>query len=326
VISFSDDDSGSDIENKGTDSRLERHNKRPSSSLENSNKLQLQQNARSLHNETPIKFPSKRTFISSVTKNPSSISKGAGSWSLGQGPRARNFKSTNKTLASQERGRDQGAVSNDNKLQDLRHQIALRESELKLKAAQQMKESALVLGRDPKNDTTRKHIPVSSGAAQLEPKGPDRKRMKINTSHDTPQAVVGQQVPVVKSLLPSKDSVCGNIYPQERNKVDHNPKEIPLCRGESIIIKSQRETGNHLSNSGQNMPSVSREGKYFFLFFFISSVIYTFWGTNYLRKYVVLFWISEVITLLSNNGAIVLRNCSNCYCSARCYSVQSVVI
>jgi hypothetical protein len=319
VISFSDDDSGSDIENKGTDSRLERNNKRPSSSLENSNKLQLQQNARSLHNETP-KFPSKRTFISSVTKNPSSISKGAGSWSLGQGPRARNFKSTNKTLASQERGRDQGAVSNNNKLQDLRHQIALRESELKLKAAQQMKESALVLDRDPKNDTTRKHIP----AAQLEPKGPDRKRMKINTSHDTPQAVVGQQVPVVKSILPSKDSVCGNIYPQERNKVDHNPKEIPLCRGESIIIKSQRETGNHLSNSVQNMPCVSREGKYFF-FFFISSVTYTFWGTNY-RKYVVLFWISEVITLLLTNGAIVQRNCSNCYCSAICYSVQSVVI
>jgi hypothetical protein len=182
----------------------------------------------------------------------------------------------NKTLASRERGGpDQGAVSNVNKesalVQDLRQQIALRESELKLKAAQQNKESALVLGRDQnatnlKNDTTRKSIPVSSGAAQLGPKEPDRKRMKLDRSHDTPQAVGGQQVPILKSVLPSKDSLCENIYPQERNKVDHNQKEIPSCRGESTIMKSQRQPDNRLGNSSHQMPCRSREGKYFSLF------------------------------------------------------------
>nr|XP_027188819.1 uncharacterized protein LOC101514217 isoform X2 [Cicer arietinum] len=261
VISFSDDDSGSDIENKGNPSGLKRNVKRPISSLGNSNKLQSQQNARSLHKEIPKKLSMNRTFISSVAKIPSSNSKGAGSWSLGQGPRARNLNPMNKTLASRER--DQGALSNDNKLQDLRHQIALRESELKLKAAQQHKESALVLGKNQnamnlKNDTGRKNIPVSSGAAQLELKEPDRKRIKLNTSHDTPQAVGGQQVPVVKSILPSKDSLCGNIYPQERNKVDHNQKEIPSCKGESKVI-SQRQPDNHLGNSLENMPC-RREG------------------------------------------------------------------
>lgn len=265
MISFSDDDSGSNDFEKGIAFSLERTVKRPNSSLEYSNKLQLLQNSRSLQKEMPKKLPSNRTIISSTTKIPSLNSKGAGSWSLGQGSRARNFSTMNRTLASRERGRDQGAVSNDNKFQDLRHQIALRESELKLKTTQLSKESALVLGRDQnaislKNDKTKKNIPVSSGAAQLEPKEPDRKRMKLDTIHDTPQVVGGQQVPVVKSILPSKDSPCGNICPQEGNMVDHNQKEIPSCRGESTIIKSQRQPDNHLGNPLQIMPCKAREG------------------------------------------------------------------
>lgn len=267
VISFSDDDSGSEFETKGNASKLDSNIKRPSSSLEKSNKLQLQQNARSSHKEMPKRPSFSRTFISSITKIPGSNSKGTRSLSLGQGPQARNVNPMNKTLASRERGRDQGAVSNDNKLQDLRHQIALRESELKLKAAQQNKESPLVFGRDQnamnlKNDTARKNTPVSSVAAQLEPKEPDRKRMKLGTSLGTPQAVGSQQeVPAVKSILPSKDSVLGNFYPQERNKVDHNQKEIPSCRGESTTIISQRQPDNHHDNSLQNMPCRSRGGK-----------------------------------------------------------------
>lgn len=266
VISFSDDDSGSSDFEKGT-VRLERNVKRPNSSLEYSNKLQLPQKSRSLQKEMPKKLPSNRTFIPSTTKIPSLNSKGAGSWSLGQGSRARNFNPMNRTLASREYGRDQGAVSNDNKLQDLRHQIALRESKLKLKTAQLSKESALVLGRDQnatslKNDKTKKNISSSSGAVQLEPKEPDMKRMKLDKTHDTPQVVGGQQVPVVKSILPSKDSPCVNICPQERNMVDHNQKEIPSRGGESTIIKSQRQPDNHLVNPLQNMPCKAREGKY----------------------------------------------------------------
>ncbi|XP_027350072.1 uncharacterized protein LOC113861453 [Abrus precatorius] len=262
VISFSDDDSGSDIETKGNGSRLDSSLKRPSSSLEKSRKLQ--QNARSLHKEMPNKSSLNRTFISSMTKIPGSNSKVARSMSLVQGPRGRNFNPMNKNLANVERGRDQGVVSNDNKLQDLRHQIALRESELKLKAAQQNKEYASILGRDhnamnSKNNTARKNTPVFPGPAQLEPKEPDRKRLKLGTSYSTPNAVGSQQeVPAVKSILPAKDSTSENYNPQERNKVDHSQKLIP-CRGESTIITSQRQSDKHLDNSLQNMPRRSRD-------------------------------------------------------------------
>lgn len=271
MISFSDDeddDSESDIETKGNASRLDSNLKRPSSSFEKSNKLQLQQNTRSLHKEMPKRSSLNRTFISSMTKNPGYNSKGAGSMSLGQGSRARNFNPMSKKFASQERGHDQGAVSNVNKLQDLRHRIALRESELKLKAAQQNKESASVLGKEQKamnlkNDTARKITPVSSGAPHLEPKEPDRKRLKLGTSNGTPQAVGNQQeAPAVKSILLSKDSIRENYYPQDINKVDHSQKEIPLCGGEAAVNTSQSQPDKHLNNSLQNLPCRSRDGKY----------------------------------------------------------------
>ncbi|RDX80061.1 hypothetical protein CR513_39418, partial [Mucuna pruriens] len=264
VISFSDDDSGSDFETKGNASRLDSSIKRTDSSLEKSNKLQ--QIARSLPKEVPKTSSLNRTFISSMTKIPGSNSKGAGSMPLVQGSRARNFNPMNKNLANRERGRDQGVVvANDNKLQDLRHQIALRESELKLKAAQQNKESASVLGRDlnatNSKNTARKITLGSSGPAQLEPKEPDRKRMKLGTSYGTSYAVDGQQeIPAVKSLLPPKDSTLENYYPQGKNKVDHGQKEILLCRTEPTTIVSQRQPDKHLHNSLENMPRRSRDG------------------------------------------------------------------
>uniref|UniRef100_A0A0R0F5L3 Putative zinc-finger domain-containing protein n=1 Tax=Glycine max TaxID=3847 RepID=A0A0R0F5L3_SOYBN len=261
VISFSDDDSGSDFETKGNASRLDSSTKRTSSSLEKPNKLRQT----SLPKEVPKRLSLSRTFVSSLTKIPGSNSKGVGSVPLVQGSRARNFNPVNKNLANRERGRDQGVVSNDNKLQDLRQQIALRESELKLKAAQQNKESASVLGRDHSainsKNMARKSTPVSSGPAQLEPKEPDRKRLKVSTSYGTSQAVDSQQeVPVVKSLLPPKDSTLENYHPQERNKIDHGKKEIPLCRAEPKTITSQKQPDKHLDNSLENMPRRSRDG------------------------------------------------------------------
>ncbi|KAK7340866.1 hypothetical protein VNO77_21582 [Canavalia gladiata] len=263
VISFSDDDSGSDFETKGNAAKLDISIKRPSSSLEKSNKLL--QNAKSLHKEMPKRSSLNRTFISSVTEIPGSNSKGAGFMPLIQGSRARNFNPINKNLANRERGRDQGVASNDNKLQDLRHQIALRESELKLKAAQQNKEHASVLSRDhnamnSKNNTARKNTSVSSGPAQLEPKEPDRKRLKLVASYSTPQTVGSQQdVAAVKSILPPKDSTSENYYLQEKNKVDHSQKVIP-GGGESTIIPSERQPDKHLDSSLQNIPLRSRNG------------------------------------------------------------------
>ncbi|CAL0308299.1 unnamed protein product [Lupinus luteus] len=264
VISFSGDDSGSDLEPKSNASRLGSNIKRHSSSLEKSNKLE--QSARNAPKAMPKKLPLSRTSISSISKFGGSNTKGAGSMSLGQGSQARNFNLINKKLADRERGRDQGMISNDNKLQDLRHKIALRESELKLKAAQQLKESASIPDRDHnavklKNDAARKYTPVSSEAAQLEPKEPDTKRFKLSTSRGTPQVVGSQQeVAAKKSISISTDSTWDNCHPQERNKVDHSENEIPLGSRESTVIRPQRQPEKHVDNSLQNMPCSSTDG------------------------------------------------------------------
>ncbi|XP_019419369.1 PREDICTED: uncharacterized protein LOC109329917 isoform X2 [Lupinus angustifolius] len=264
VISFCGHDRGSDLEPKRNASRLGSNIKRHSSSLEKSNKLE--QSARNAPKAMPEKVPLSHTFISSISKVGGSNNKGAGSMLLGQGSRARNFNPMNKKLANQECGRDQGMISNDNKLQDLRHKIALRESELKLKAAQQLKESASIPDRDHnavklKNDAARKYTLVCSEAAQLEPKEPDTKRFKLSTSYGTPQAVGSQQeVAAKKSISLSTDSTWESCHPQERNKVDHSQKEIPLGRRESTIIRPQRQPDKHVGNSLQNMPCRSTDG------------------------------------------------------------------
>lgn len=263
VISFSDDDSGSDHETKGNASRLDSSIKRTNSSLGKSNKLKQT----CLPKEVP-KGPSlSRTFVSSMTKISGSNSKGVGSMPPVQGSKARNFNLVNKNLV---RGRDQGLVSNDNKLQDLRHQIALRENELKLKAAQQNKESVSVLSKDhsamnPKKPvlTPSKSTPVSSGPAQFEPTEPSKKRLKHSTSNGISQAVDSQQeVTAVKSMLPPKDSTLGN--PQERNKVDRGQKQTQLYRVEPKPGVSRRQPDSNLDNPLENMPRRSSDGKYFF--------------------------------------------------------------
>ncbi|KAF7825249.1 uncharacterized protein G2W53_016413 [Senna tora] len=270
VISFSDDDSGSDsedyrqektVESKGNTSRLENNQKPLTSSLTKSYKLH--NNARNVHKSAPKKLPVTHNTISSVTKIHAPNSKGVGSLSLGQGSRARNFNTLNKNLASHERKNDQGAVSNNNKLQDLRQQIALRESELKLKAVQQNKEPASVLGRDHnaiklKSDPARKY--TSSENAQLEPKEPDRKRLKLGRSYATTQAFGAQQeVPAAKSLFPSKESALDKYNLQERNKVDRGEKETSLSRGEPIVVKSQGDD-KCPDVSSKSMPSRPRDG------------------------------------------------------------------
>ncbi|KAK7394232.1 hypothetical protein VNO78_14754 [Psophocarpus tetragonolobus] len=124
--------------------------------------FETKSNAPSLPKEVPEETSLNSTFVSSMTKISGPNSKGAGSMQLVQGS-----KSQPRNL----------------------NLIAVRESELKLKAAQQNKESASVLGRDhsamnPKK-TDRKTTPVFSGPAQLESKEPDRKKRleKLRMAH-----------------------------------------------------------------------------------------------------------------------------------------------
>ncbi|XP_028778112.1 uncharacterized protein LOC114734641 [Neltuma alba] len=227
VISFSDDDSSSDSEIRKQDKAI----------------------------------TIKSHIFSSVTKIHGSNSKVAGSFPPGQGSRSRNFYIVNKNLASQERKNDQGVVSNNNKLQDLRQQIAIRESELKLKAAQQNRDSTSTLGRDHnaiklKSDTARKY--TYSENAPLESKEPDKKRLKLGRSYASPQAIESQpEVPATKSVLPSKESAFENCNPRDRNKVNHGVKETPLRIGEKLVVKPQGHD-KRLDISSQTMQSKPR--------------------------------------------------------------------
>lgn len=272
VISFSDDDSSSDsedgkqdkaVESKGNTSRLDSNQKPPTLSSEKSYKLL--NGARSVAKSVPKRSPLNHSSFSSVTRSHGSNSKVAGSFSVGQGPRSRNFYTLNKNLVSQERKNDQGVVSNKNKLQDLRQQIAIRESELKFKAAQQNKESTSTLGRDHnaiklKGDATRKY--TYSENAHLGSKEPDKKRLKLDRSYAAPQAIQSQpEGPATKSVLPSKESALENCNLQERNKVNHGVKAAPLRIGEQLVVKSQGHD-KHLDISSLAMQSRPRSGKY----------------------------------------------------------------
>ncbi|KAK4279916.1 hypothetical protein QN277_011615 [Acacia crassicarpa] len=268
VISFSDDDSGSDsedgkqdkaVESKANISRLDSNHKPPTSSSEKSYKLL--NGARSVAKSVPKRSPLNHSSFSSATRNRSSNSKVARSFSVGQGPRSRNFYTLNKNVVSQERKNDQGVVSNNHKLQDLRQQIAMRESELKLKAAQQNKESTSTLGRDHnaiklKGDTTRKYN--YSENAHLGSKEPDKKRLKLDRSYAAPQAIQSQpEVPATNSVLPSKESALENCNLRERNKVNLGVKAAPLRMGEQLVVKSQGHD-KHLDISSLTMQSRPR--------------------------------------------------------------------
>lgn len=282
VISFSDDDSGGasedgkqekTVESKGNTSRLGNYQKPPT--LASGKSYKLPNGARSVTKSLPKRLPSNHTSFSSVTKIHGSNSKVARSFPVGQGSQSRNFYTLNKNLSSQEHKNDQGVVSNNNKLQDLRHQIAMRESKLKLKASQQNKDSTTMgMARDhhaikQKSDTARKYM--YSDNAQLESKEPDKKRLKLVGSYATPQAIVSQpEVHAKKSILQSKESSLENCNLLERNKVNHGDKASPLCIGGQAIVKSQ-EHDKHLNISSQTMQSRPRSGEYLSLYFLFTS-------------------------------------------------------
>ncbi|XP_068328699.1 uncharacterized protein [Pyrus communis] len=291
VINFSDDDSRSDSEE--TEHRKEKaretkshvtgvvfNGKPPTSSLARSNKLQ--QTARNADKVMPKKLGMNRTFISSMSKIRGANFRDSGPSSVNQGSRVRNYDSMNKNLVSQERGRDQGAGLNNSKLQDLRHQIrdqgvglntsklqdlrhqiALRESELKLKSAQRTKES--ITCRDDNaasqhRDGASKSSVRYSDVTQIEPKEPDKKRLKVGGPFSTQSSVQGpQDVPVAKSILSSKVSAAEDDGPMNRVKVDHGQKGIPGPT-ELSIVEWKNQNDKHVAATSENICNGVKDG------------------------------------------------------------------
>ena len=269
VIRFSDDDSGSDseecsqkktVENKSNSTRdgTQRH---LTSSVPRLNKLG--QTSRNITRVIPKK-PLSRTSISSMTKiNGGANSRVAGPSLVNQGSRVRYVNPSNKNSASQDLVSDQGVGSNNSKLKDLRQQIALRESELKLKAAQQHKEIVSASTMNLDNDAGRKWIPTSADVGSIDPKEPDKKRLKVSESkftHLNPGAQ--QEVHHGKTNLVSKDQKSETNSLQSKDKVNHSKKVAPTSKAKSSI-KWQKNDEKLVDVSSEDTSKVVKDGEQF---------------------------------------------------------------
>ncbi|PQM42447.1 uncharacterized protein Pyn_16936 [Prunus yedoensis var. nudiflora] len=155
---------------------------------------------------------------------------------------------------SRERGYDQGVGLNSSKLQDLRQQIALRESELKLKSAQRTKES---ITHEASKSSAR-----YSDVIEREPKEPEKKRMKVGGSFSTQLSALGpQDIPVAKSTLSSKLPAVENNNPPEMVKIDHGQKGIPIGPTESSIVKSKSQNDKHVAGAGIDTKCIQSSGR-----------------------------------------------------------------
>ncbi|VVA12429.1 PREDICTED: ZEAMMB73_Zm00001d030666 [Prunus dulcis] len=260
VIRFSDDDSDSGEkehriekarETKSHVTGVVANGKPPTSSFARSNILR--QTARNVDKVMPKKMSMNRTFISSMTGIRGVDSRDSGPSSVNQGSRVRNFNSMNKNVVSRERGYDQGVGLNNSKLQDLRQQIALRESELKLKSAQRTKES---ITHEASKSSAR-----YSDVIEGEPKEPDKKRMKVGGSFSTQLSALGpQDIPVAKSTLSSKLPAVENNNPLEIVKIDHGQKGILIGPTESSIEKSKSQNDKHVAGILEKIPSGVKYG------------------------------------------------------------------
>ncbi|XP_050385172.1 uncharacterized protein LOC126801759 [Argentina anserina] len=271
VISFSDDDSQSDSEEKEdgklkiahTKSNITRVNangKPPISSIAKPNKLG--QPARNVNKVMPKKLSMNRTFITSMANIRGVNSRDSVSSSVEQGSRVGNFNAMNKNIVNRERGYE---------LQDLRQQIALKEtelklkeSELKLKSAQRTKESVACkdeIAKGLQRDGAGKCSTGYSDGLQIEPKEPDKKRIKVSGTFSTQlTALSPQELPIEKPLLPSKITAMEVNTKMDASKIEHLRKESQMCPTESSIVKWQNPSDKHCTGMLGNIHTGQKDG------------------------------------------------------------------
>uniref|UniRef100_A0A2P2M7X2 Uncharacterized protein MANES_07G113300 n=1 Tax=Rhizophora mucronata TaxID=61149 RepID=A0A2P2M7X2_RHIMU len=267
VISFSDNDSASESEDNRQEmaSGVKRntangYGKQRLPSLSSSKTSNLHKNARIVNKVTPKKLSLNRKFVSSISgSNRVAHSKGSGPSLIEQGPQIRNVYTINKTTASHPRGSDQGTGLDSTKLQDLRQQIALREQELKIRAAQQTRESVSVSARDHGavnlcRDASKKSVLMAVDAAVPNPREPEKKRLKVSGSYSTQ---LNLDYPpgrfVEKSTTPVQKEALANSSLVDRNIPDFRKKAIPNSRVQSSMVKLQKQDDNQPVISPQDL-------------------------------------------------------------------------
>jgi hypothetical protein len=265
---FSDDESGSESED-GEDKSLKtklnttvvnENGRLPSTS---STKSGMSQQATRNVNSIPKKSSMSCSFNSSMTMtktNRVANSRGAGSSSVGQGSQVKKFNSIKRNLANLEHGLELGVDLNSTKVRDLRQQIALRERELKLKAASQKKESPSVSGKDYKSTNISIAAARKSNAAfyevgQLAPKEPDRKRLKVGGSYSKQLNSDGQQKMLATTYnLPSKEQAPESSGLQDRNMDDYSQNERLMKVTKSSVVKWERQDCRRVDISSAKLP------------------------------------------------------------------------
>ncbi|KAK3034423.1 hypothetical protein RJ639_033694 [Escallonia herrerae] len=255
VITFSDGESGSDSEEHGHGKATETRGKmiavdgsrRPSTPLLAKSHI-LHRATRNDTKVMPRNVSLSRTSVSSVKKF-------NGTW---RGPlpseqrySVKNFISVNKSKGGREHGSNKNVHLNSSKLQDLRQLIAIRENEIKIKAARKDEKSASgssrnCYGTNVDSDSTKVARETSADLLQFEPKEPDRKRLKVYQ----PQ----QDMPAVESRLAVEKSVLDNCDhgTDERCYFD---KEILMGSTQSSDTESKKQEEKQALVSSAKLPS-----------------------------------------------------------------------
>ncbi|KAK2978097.1 hypothetical protein RJ640_009261 [Escallonia rubra] len=260
VITFSDGESGSDSEEhghgKGTETRGKTiavdGSRRPSAPLLAKSHILL----RATRNDTKITPRNVSLSHTSV----SSVKKFNGAW---RGPlpsdqrySVKNFNSVNKSKGGREHGSNKNVHLNSSKLQDLRQLIAIRENEIKLKAARKDEKSASGSSRNSygmnlDSDSTKVSRETSADLLQFEPKEPDRKRLKVHQ----PQ----QDMLAVESRLAVEKSVLDNCGRQGTDEHSYCDKEILLGSTQSSDTESKKQEEKQAFVSSAKLPSGVRK-------------------------------------------------------------------
>ncbi|KAJ0887593.1 putative tetratricopeptide-like helical domain superfamily, zinc-finger domain-containing protein [Helianthus annuus] len=252
VISFSDDDSGSDSEECKKGSTMESdemtcgtvENRKFPTSMVTSRSQMVQQTSK-INTKSPKKLSTSRTFVSSVNRVNGTKFKNGGSTFVGA---KSHLKKSNPPSIIKF---GQNIHINSNKLQDLRQLIAIRENELKSKVGKPDKE---VASSSKKNvqDMNLKNIAVKSRnileRVVVEPKEPEKKRLAVKSRNILERVIVEPKEPEKKRL---------KVNESPRNVVvsvgqhDRPPSDSTVAAGVAIPSESTIAAGVAIS-VGQN--------------------------------------------------------------------------
>lgn len=278
VISFSDDDTGSDSDDSRhntlvtTDNkqRVDRSRTPPVSSLQMSQKL-IQNTTKKTNDHREVSL--SRPYVLSVTKI-----NGATPSNSGQKYSSGNFSTFQKEV-----GQDLGPLrksnvhlsTNKQQLQDLRQLIAIRESQLKLKSTQQTKNSVAGSCRDGKSrnpsNSGNRACKASRFDLRSELNEPEKKRLKTGESQSS-QLDLDKNLHSLQQILTTGKSRLNNCGKESVDDHGHcGQKTFP---GTSLLslagVQKQAETRDSLLSA--DPPNVANEGKC--LNFFFSALLW----------------------------------------------------